>query len=353
MKSWLAVVVAVAGCGGAKAPVCNPDGPNSCAGVDAMCIPAYGVCASPDLSCPTSYRYDSSSGAMAGQCVASTIEIPSSLKWTAQPPPAGTDSDLQGIWGGSTNNLWAVGRAGGIVHGVNGAWSTVTSPVAGTALTGIWGSGANDVWAIGITGTIIHYDGTNWSRAQSPTASDLNAIWGADANHVWIAGADATLLQLAGAKWTLVDFSMPARGTFGALWGSRPDDVYVVGNDGVSGVIGHFDGAFDLRRAAVAERHLERRWERRQRRLQGDRAAELERDGQRAAPLGRRGVEPRSCRTGPGLHLGQRQRRRLGHRGLRHLPLRREDRLGAPRPLHQPDLRGDLRLRAARRLDRR
>ena len=41
-------------------------------------------------------------------------------------------------------------------------WSSVYS---GTTefLEGVWGTSASDVWAVGFGGTILHYNGTTWS----------------------------------------------------------------------------------------------------------------------------------------------------------------------------------------------
>ena len=45
----------------------------------------------------------------------------------------------------------------------------------------MWGSGSSDVFAVGKAGTIVHYDGAAWTIMASGTISDLNGVGGAAA----------------------------------------------------------------------------------------------------------------------------------------------------------------------------
>lgn len=111
---------------------------------------------------------------------------------------------LEGIWGSSKDDLWAVGDMGVIRHMVGGAlrWAIVPSPTT-EALHAVWGSAANDVWAVGDFGTILHFDGTTWkpSTAALPLGKKqhLYGVWGSSANDVWIVG-DGITLHYTGPK---------------------------------------------------------------------------------------------------------------------------------------------------------
>jgi hypothetical protein len=39
----------------------------------------------------------------------------------------------------------------------------------GAHLMSVWGTSSNDVYAVGSNGTILHYDGTAWSQMASGT----------------------------------------------------------------------------------------------------------------------------------------------------------------------------------------
>lgn len=111
---------------------------------------------------------------------------------------------LEGIWGSSANDIWAVGDNGTIRHLTNGAarWEIVASPT-NEGLHAVWGSSANDVWAVGDSGTIVHFDGTTWSPSLAAFGlgpkPDLYGVWGSSADDVWIVG-DNVALHYTGAK---------------------------------------------------------------------------------------------------------------------------------------------------------
>lgn len=118
------------------------------------------------------------------------------LEWTS------VDSQstvvLEGIWGSSANDVWAVGDKGTIRRMKKGAlrWEIVTSPTT-EPLHAVWGSGANDVWAVGDSGTILHWDGTAWKPSAAAFGvglkPNLYGVWGSAANDVWIVGDNVSL----------------------------------------------------------------------------------------------------------------------------------------------------------------
>ena len=61
---------------------------------------------------------------------------------------------------------WELG--GTILHYNGSAWSPMTSGTT-FVLNGIWGSSGNNVFAVGEGGTILHYNGSAWSPMTSGT----------------------------------------------------------------------------------------------------------------------------------------------------------------------------------------
>jgi len=79
--------------------------------------------------------------------------------WTAM--DSGTTARLNGIWGSSSSDVFAVGMDldswnGVILHYDGSTWSAMTSG-SSSLLHGIWGSSDSDVFAVGLLGTILHY----------------------------------------------------------------------------------------------------------------------------------------------------------------------------------------------------
>jgi hypothetical protein len=124
-------------------------------------------------------------------------------------------------------------------------------------LRAVWGSGPNDVWAVGswalypdprcmgIHVGIIRWNGTAWSwtgDGLGPSSVGQRAIWGSGPDDVWVLGGKA--LRWDGSAWTAMLSSMFS--PMNAVWGSGPNDVWLVGGQpGNPGPISylHYDGA--------------------------------------------------------------------------------------------------------------
>lgn len=132
------------------------------------------------------------------------LEDPEAGRWSYRNP--NTSNGLEGIWGTSATNVWAVGQNGTIRHieDATGTWVPVESPTT-SHLHGIWGSGPNDVWAVGDTGTVIHYDGKEWKVATiglppGDVPTNLFGVWGSGPDDVWIVGDGLILHRTAASR---------------------------------------------------------------------------------------------------------------------------------------------------------
>lgn len=192
--------------------------------------------------------------------------------WSSPLPQSSFPSD---VWGTSANDIWVVGSSGPILRWDGSAWSTVPSPDDRAFLDAVWGSGPNDVWAVGAgplpdtnlwgpvegpmaatdssgvaygmfwdgpwASTILRWNGSAWSKVRTGTGS-LHDVWGSGPNDVWVVGGnndtgEGTILRWDGSAWT--ESSSP-EGRLWGVWGSSPDDVWAVGE---LGKILHWNGS--------------------------------------------------------------------------------------------------------------
>jgi hypothetical protein len=181
-----------------------------------------------------------------------------------------TETSTQGgavsLWGTSDSDLYAYGsdvegslRKTIIIHrNAAGTWSLQGAgqlPTLGITangvcgLNGMWGFGtpANDVYAITSGQGLFHSTGDgNWAQVPNAPAGTqgvktiCKAVWGATASAVWVACPGGVYVY-DGVNKVWGTTGLVASGvTFNALWGSGPNDVYAVGDNGTTGIIYHY-----------------------------------------------------------------------------------------------------------------
>ena len=172
------------------------------------------------------------------------------------------------IWGSSASDVWIGGK---ILYMQRDndlfgelAWRTVAAEDGGVAWApglqdftldmtrGIWGSGPNDVWVVGTKSNNLPFaahstgaDSANgeapkWTVLDTQALSGLYAVWGSGPDDVWAVGDNGTIRH-ASAKaklWTIIE--SPTTENLRGIWGSGPNDVWVVGEHGT---LLHYDGA--------------------------------------------------------------------------------------------------------------
>lgn len=129
-----------------------------------------------------SYRHVAALAILAVLCWSAPIWA---LSWQQVPVPVPIGTSLNGVWGSSPNDVFAVGDNGVIAHFNGTTWSAMTSNTT-HGLSAVWGTSATNVYAVGInsggTATIIHYDGSNWSVVSHNIIEPLAGIWGTAAD---------------------------------------------------------------------------------------------------------------------------------------------------------------------------
>jgi hypothetical protein len=167
---------------------------------------------------------------------------------------------LSGVTVVSSNNVWAVGGAGGnalVEHWDGTSWSIVSSPAFNGVggLDGVSADSANDVWAVGLDGTILHFDGTNWTLVASHPGIEARSVTALSPTNVWVVGAvfvffnhrthrKAAIEHWDGTSWSIVP--SPDAGLDSSLNGIAAisaSDIWAVGSGAPAATLTeHWDG---------------------------------------------------------------------------------------------------------------
>ena len=216
------------------------------------------------------------------------IEHWDGTQWSIVPSP-NPDSqlnELRGVAAVSANNAWAVGYRGGtrnetpletlILHWDGVSWSQVPSPnVPGGAneLSAITAISSDDIWAVGSAGgapLAMHWNGNAWSvftmQVSSGSSSErVTAVAGTASNDVWAIGQgkgfftnrpSGRIWHWNGSRWTqklcyALSASNPPEGYegeggpdtyFTGVAAAASNDVWAVGATGSGPTVLHWDG---------------------------------------------------------------------------------------------------------------
>jgi len=151
--------------------------------------------------------------------------------------PSGVAKHLQGVWGTGSEDVFAVGYSGTIVHYDGTSWENMTSNTL-THLKCIWGSSSSDVFAAGNGGEVMHYDGVAWSKILDDGHPNFMGIWGSASDNVFAAGVGGMILNYDGESW--IEMATGVIDDLNGVWGYSATDVFAAGLDGT---ILHYDGS--------------------------------------------------------------------------------------------------------------
>ena len=128
-------------------------------------------------------------------------------EWTKK--DTGVEFDLNGLWGSSSDNIYAVGDENTILHYDGEAWNrlTIEDDNGSQAFTAVWGRDPANIFVIGQSSEIIH---CKWNACKKITVSDeppsLNRIWGRAPDDAYAAGGRKQLYHYDGITWSRVRF---------------------------------------------------------------------------------------------------------------------------------------------------
>ncbi|HEY1550529.1 MAG TPA: hypothetical protein VGG28_22025 [Kofleriaceae bacterium] len=109
--------------------------------------------------------------------------------------------------------------------------TTASTTLAEGMWYGLWGVSSQDVYAVGNNGEIRHYDGTAWSTPMATGVTvTLHAVWGTSDDDVFAAGDSGTLLHLHAGLWSVVPPPSANAASYTALAGAG-STIYVLGKN--------------------------------------------------------------------------------------------------------------------------
>lgn len=190
----------------------------------------------------------------------SLIEHWNGTAWSIVPDASPTNTDLNGVAGVATSDVWAVGLVytsqtqNAIIEHWNGtAWSLVPTPAPnGSELKAVAAISATDVWAVGDTDSgslIMHWNGTVWSIVPGPSSPDyLYAVTAVSSTDVWAGGGGggtSIIEHWNGKNWKVVSSPYESSSFFSAISAVSATDIWAVGfneSNRYWSFIEHWDG---------------------------------------------------------------------------------------------------------------
>ena len=164
--------------------------------------------------------------------------------------------NLLSIWGLNSTTIYTGGKQG-TIQKYNGTTLSISTQEHTDALNSVWGTGAGNAYAVGGNGVVIHYNGSSWTTTATLDASALNSVWGSAANDIYAAGAgglDTAVLYHStnGTVWTRDSVVVTGDGNVNAVWGASNTSVYAVGDGGVI-LHGHTGGPWTQQASGTTE----------------------------------------------------------------------------------------------------
>lgn len=152
---------------------------------------------------------------------------------------------FHGVWGSSSDDVYAVGGSGEVVHYDGHTWEVVFSETGFGFLYDIWGNSAEDVFAVGgemwLDGTrmgwIRHFDGNEWSTQRIDEIARFRAVWSRSPTEVYAVGDWSAIYNYDGTTWNRID--VPWQRQLFSVSGFADGDVFIGSN---GGRIFSFDG---------------------------------------------------------------------------------------------------------------
>lgn len=165
-----------------------------------------------------------------------------------------TELPLWGVWAASAEEAWSVGGDPRdlegepvMLHLENAVWREVALPVLdrpSAALFKVWGTDSNNVFAVGSGGVLLHYDGTEWVQQLIGTSDDLISLWGRSGDDIVVVGgrSNGLLARWNGTSWeSRILAGLPG---LNGVWMDDNGVVTLVGTFGSIAVLSDGDWAY-------------------------------------------------------------------------------------------------------------
>jgi photosystem II stability/assembly factor-like uncharacterized protein len=164
-----------------------------------------------------------------------TIKKYNGTNWTAVPQTSNTTTDIYDVSAYSTAGQFCVGYSNFLSDTNTANWTVRTGSVATNNLNGCVSYGTDEVWAVGDGGVIVHSadGGATWATQTSGIAWNIREIDAADASTLYFIGNNRRVRKTinGGTSWAQTTGS-PANTTWYGIAVANANTVWVAGTGG-------------------------------------------------------------------------------------------------------------------------
>ncbi|MBN2341541.1 MAG: hypothetical protein JXX29_14275 [Deltaproteobacteria bacterium] len=164
-----------------------------------------------------------------------------------------TGATLWDVWS-HPDVAYAVGSGGTLLKLVNGVWRQIKLDTH-MNLNGIWGTSPTNIYAVGAVafhgdtiesgrassalGIVLHFDGKHWQPIpdEAAGASSWNDVWVSETGEVFVVGDEGAILHFDTRQWTFQETQTDE--IFNGVFGTSSSDVLAVGHNGA---VSHYNG---------------------------------------------------------------------------------------------------------------
>ncbi|HET9990197.1 MAG TPA: protein kinase [Kofleriaceae bacterium] len=184
----------------------------------------------------------------------------------------GTTNELFAMHAFASDDAWAVGAGGAVVHWDGHAWRQIGPDRPWRSAHGLWARSPRDVWTVGKDerghGRARHFDGREWIDLPVPDdvpeltsvtgdrdevvavgvrgtvvrwhegslaveragAANLTSVWLDAPGRAWAVGDDGAIMRFSDREWRAVS---GGSGALLGVWGAKPGEAWAVGARGL------------------------------------------------------------------------------------------------------------------------
>jgi len=168
------------------------------------------------------------------------LEAQALSEWTVVTSTTG--ADLYSVSALSSDDMWAVGSSGTLLHWDGAAWRGWRPAAAApeVSLNAVAMVSPTDGWVVGDDGAIFRWNGRSWAETTSPTRNTLTSLAMVSASDGWAVGWGGTVLRWDGVRWSPHSTGVAAGEGLTSVSMAASDDGWAVG---WFGSIVRWDGA--------------------------------------------------------------------------------------------------------------
>src|SRR5215475_7396375 len=150
--------------------------------------------------------------------------------FAAVPALHGDEGTVMAAWGSGPGDVTLVTQSGLILRTTDGGKSWARLKLDARDTSAVWGAGKN-LYVLG-AGVIYHSgDGSTWTGSRILNSPTLRGIWGSGPNDVWVVGDRGSILHSVDNGGSWLEISGRTQAAMTGVWGVG-SNVYAVGAGG-------------------------------------------------------------------------------------------------------------------------